>query len=173
MRYFIGILLICSTIAVSTTAHAIDPDAITDDERTMIVSSCRNAQSRMQRLQYVDSIARVNRGNAYANITKLMEALGSRTAYNSYSVPVVVSATNSAHALREEFSDAFTDYEIALRDLITFDCVGKPVDFYKRLTTVRAKRALVAAKIDAITAQLDVFSRGMIDLQTQMRGRLQ
>lgn len=144
---------------------------MTDQERGMIVNGCRGAQAQMQRVEYVDPIARVNRGNAYANIAKLMTALGSRSAYNSYNVPAFIAATNTMLPLRQEFSSAYTDYEIALRELVTFDCVNKPVEFYKRLDAVRAKRAHVAAVIASIGDQLDIFSRGLLDLQTQMKAR--
>ena len=156
----------------SSTVSALDPTSLSDDERVMIADKCREAQRQMQRIQYVDPIARVNRGNAYANISKLMSAMGSRAAYNSFSVPAFISSTNAIQSLRQDLTNTYTDYEIALRDLVVFDCVNKPVEFYKRLTDVRAKRARVAATITAITTQLDLFSKGLLELQLQMKARL-
>ncbi len=144
---------------------------MSDAERQMITSRCKDAQRIMQRIQYVDPIARVNRGNAYSNLTKLMTALGARTAYNSYNVPSLVGANNSIQNLRQQLSKQYTVYEIAMRDLISYDCSAHPKEFYEQLTEVRMQRADVASTISQIEQQLDVFSAGMLDLQSQMKAR--
>ncbi len=170
MKYCLLLLSLAVTM-LPMSVSAIDPNNITDAERQMIVRNCREAQRTMQRVTSIDPITRVNRGNGYSNMSKLMTALGSRAAYNSYNVPDLVGATNLTQSLRQRFADDYTDYEIALQRLIDIDCVANPQNFYRTLVDVRVKRAVVAADVSDLEGQLDIFSRAMLDLQEQMKAR--
>lgn len=165
MKYRLLLMCLCAA-ALPTMATALDPAALSDAEKQMIARSCRDAQRAMQRLETIDPISRVNRGNGYSNVAKLMTAMSSRAAYNSYSIPQFAAATNAVQSLRQQFSDHYTDYEIALQDVVEMDCSTKPQSFYRALVDVRAKRAVVNDDVSKLDAQLDIFSRAMIELQT-------
>ncbi|MGB3023583.1 MAG: hypothetical protein WBB39_02140 [Candidatus Saccharimonadales bacterium] len=158
---FIGMaLVIVSPFAVS----AIEPNALTEEEVLMIARNCRDAQRSLQRIQYVDPVTRVSRGNAIASVIKLMSALNARAAANTYNIPALVTATNNVQKLRQDFADDYTAYEIGLREVVTMDCSDNPIDFYRKLTDVRNKRAALSVRSKEIEQQLDQFSQHIPDL---------
>lgn len=78
-------LLLLSLIPVGV--GAVDPENMTPQEYTVVERNCKSAQQILQRIQYVDPVARVNRGTAYNNVSKLMSSMTSRAAFNAYSLP--------------------------------------------------------------------------------------
>lgn len=171
MKYFIVIVL--AALLITTPIAAINPDEMTPEEYTVIERNCRSAQSIMQRVEYVDPIARVNRGAIYNNISQLMTNFTSRVAYNAYSVPALSIETRAVQEQRVQFAKDYTSYEIALRDLTGLDCQQDPVEFYRGLMDVRAKRAIVALRIREINRRLDIFNEAVMQLQSQLRSREQ
>ncbi len=160
--------LLLAAIAVALLlpmqSYALDADNLTPDEQAMITRNCKAAQRTMQRIQYVDPVARVNRGIAYNNVTKLMAAMTARTAFNAYSIPQFSIETEAVQNLRSQFAEDYTDYEIALRDLINFDCTENPDEFYEKLVDVRAKRAIITLRIREIDRRLDVYAASVTQL---------
>lgn len=168
----IAVLLAMSLIAfIPLPAVAIDPDNLTPEEYTLIENNCKSAQRTMQRIQYVDPVARVNRGTAYNNISKLMSALTSRAAFNAYSLPQLSIETAAIQEQRSQFAKDYTDYEIALRELINFNCTSKPGEFYKKLVDVRSKRAIVTLRVREMDRRLDVFASNVSELEGLVKAR--
>jgi hypothetical protein len=162
----IAVLLVMSLVAfIPLPVGAIDPENLTTEEYTMIQGNCKAAQRTMQRIQYVDPVARVNRGTAYNNISKLMTALTSRAAFNAYSIPQLSVETAAIQEQRTQFAKDYTDYEIALRELINFNCTSKPDEFYKRLVEVRSKRAIVTLRVREMDRRLDAFAGNVTQLE--------
>lgn len=156
--------VLCLSLLLPTSAGAIDPNNMTPEEREMIVKRCKSAQRIMQRIQYVDPVARVNRGTTYNNISKLMTAMTARAAFNAYSIPQFAVETEAVQELRTQFADDYTSYEIALRELINSNCTDNPEEFYKKLVDVRAKRAIVTLRIREIDRRLDVYASAVVQL---------
>ncbi len=156
--------VISVALLMPVQSHALDADNLTQDERAMIVKNCKAAQRTMQRIQYVDPVARVNRGIAYNNVTKLMAAMTARAAFNAYSIPQFSIETEAVQDLRSQFAEDYTDYEIALRDLINFNCSNNPDEFYQKLVDVRAKRAIITLRIREIDRRLDVYAASVAQL---------
>ncbi len=156
-------------VLLPVSAGAIDPAAMTAEEFTLVERNCSNAQRTLQRIQYVDPLTRVNRGSAYNTMSKLMSALTARAAYNAYSVPQLAESTAAVQDQRVQFAKDYTDYEIALKELINFDCADNPIAFYNRLVDVRAKRSIVALRIREIEQRFDIFATAMKKLETQVK----
>ncbi|MEO5691328.1 MAG: hypothetical protein ABIQ64_04030 [Candidatus Saccharimonadales bacterium] len=152
------------TLLLPVQSSALDANNLTQEEQTMLRNNCKSAQRTMQRIQYVDPVARVNRGIAYNNVTKLMSAMTARAAFNAYSIPQFSIETEAVQNLRAQFAEDYTDYEIALRDLINFDCTENPKEFYERLVDVRAKRAIITLRIREIDRRLDVYAASVTQL---------
>lgn len=164
-------LLLLFIIAAGTAqlVHAVDPETLTEDEIIMIGRNCREAQRNLQRIQYVDPLTRVSRGNATANIVKLMSALNARAANNTYNIPALVTATSNVQRLRQAFADDYTNYEIGLREIVTMDCENNPLGFYRKLEDVRNKRAVLSVRTREIDLQLDLFSQHISDLNNLVK----
>lgn len=150
-------------------SSAIDPDNMTPQEYTLIEQNCQAAQRSMQRIKYVDPVMRVNRGATYSSITNLMAALTNRAAYNAFRVPQLSQETNAVQTQRVQFANDYTDYEIALSDLVNYDCKNNPSEFYKRLVDVRTKRSIVALRIREIDQRLDAFTVATTELTSLIR----
>ena len=151
---------------------AIDPDAMTPQEYTVIERNCKSAQRAIQRVEYVDPISRVNRGVVYNNLSKLMTALTSRAAYNAYSIPLLSDETRAIQDQRTQFAKDYTEYEMSLREVINYDCTKDPRQFYRELVDVRAKRAVVALRVREIDRHLDVFTSGILQLESQVKAKV-
>lgn len=163
MRIY-GILFLLLLSLIPIKAGAIDPENMTAQEYTVVERNCKSAQQILQRIQYVDPVARVNRGTAYHNISKLMSSMTSRTAFNTYILPQMSVETEAIQDLRTQFAKDYTDYEIALRDLINYNCTDNPQEFYTRLVDVRAKRSIVTLRVKEIDRRLDVFNANITQL---------
>jgi len=169
VKYIVA-LLVFSLMAV-TPVQAIDPDNMTPQEYTTIERHCRGAQSIIQRIEYVDPVARVNRGMVYNNLSKLMTALTARAAFNAFSIPALSTESQAIQDQRTQFANDYTAYEIALRDVINDDCAGDPQGFYRKLVDVRSKRAVVAFRIREIERRLDVFSDAVQQLEDRVQAK--
>lgn len=167
-KYIIPLAAVVITFS-STGARAIDPAAMTADDIQLVTHTCRDAQRSLQRLQYVDPVTRVSRGTATAGLVKLMSALNSRAALNTFNIPALVTATNNVQTLRQQFVDEYTQYDVSMRDLIAMDCVNAPTDFYQRLSDVRHKRQQLAAQVRLIEQQLDMFWQHIPDIINLVR----
>lgn len=163
------ILLVFLVALLPFPVHAIDPDDMTDDDRALVSNTCKSAQRIMQRVQYVDPVARVNRGTTYGTISKLMTSLSARAAYNAYSIPQLGIETDTIQDLRVQFAKDYTDYEIALRNSIGEDCAKDPEGFYKRLVDVRTKRSIVALRIREMDQHLDTFNDSVLQLENLVK----
>lgn len=170
MKSFILFVGLVAVLMAPLGVSAIDPEALTSDEMTMISRNCRDAQRNLQRVQYVDPVTRVSRGNATADVIKLMSALNARAAANTYNIPALVTATNNVQRIRQDFTEAYTAYEIALRDVISMSC-AKPDDFYRKLVDVRSKRAILSVYAKAIERELDTFGQHIGDLADLVRSQ--
>lgn len=172
MRIY-GLLFLLLLSLLPVRVGAIDPENMTPQEYTIVERNCKSAQQILQRIQYVDPVARVNRGTAYNNISKLMSSMTSRAAFNAHSLPQFSVETEAVQDLRTEFANDYTDYEIALRELINYDCKDNPQEFYKRLVDVRAKRAIVTLRVKEIDRRLDVFSSTITELNQLIQAKEQ
>ena len=137
MRIY-GLLFLLLLSLIPIRVGAIDPENMTPQEYTVVERNCKSAQQTLQRIQYVDPVARVNRGTAYNNVSKLMASMTSRAAFNAYSLPQLSVETEAIQDLRTQFAKDYTEYEIALRELINHNCANNPQEFYARLVDVRA-----------------------------------
>ena len=164
-------LLLLSLVPVGV--GAVDPENMTPQEYTVVERNCKSAQQILQRIQYVDPVSRVNRGTAYNNVSKLMSSMTSRAAFNAYSLPQLSVETEAVQDLRVEFAKDYTEYEIALRELINYNCAENPQEFYSKLVDVRAKRSIVTLRVKEIDRRLDVFSNNITKLNQLVQAKEQ
>lgn len=172
MRIY-GLLFLLLLSLIPIRVGAIDPENMTPQEYTVVERNCKSAQQTLQRIQYVDPVARVNRGTAYNNVSKLMASMTSRAAFNAYSLPQLSVETEAIQDLRTQFAKDYTEYEIALRELINYNCANNPQEFYARLVDVRAKRSIVTLRVKEIDRRLDVFSANITQLNQLVRAKAQ
>jgi hypothetical protein len=172
MRIY-GLLFLLLLSLIPIRVGAIDPENMTPQEYTVVERNCKSAQQTLQRIQYVDPVARVNRGTAYNNVSKLMASMTSRAAFNAYSLPQLSVETEAIQDLRTQFAKDYTEYEIALRELINHNCANNPQEFYARLVDVRAKRSIVTLRVKEIDRRLDVFSANITQLNQLVRAKAQ
>lgn len=163
MRIY-GFVFLLLLSLVPAGVGAVDPENMTPQEYTVVERNCKSAQQILQRIQYVDPVARVNRGTAYNSISKLMSSMTSRAAFNAYSLPQLSVETEAIQDLRIEFAKDYTEYEIALRELINYNCAENPQEFYAKLVDVRSKRSIVTLRVKEIDRRLDVFSTNITKL---------
>lgn len=163
MRIY-GFIFLFLLSLVPVRVGAVDPENMTPQEYTVVERNCKSAQQILQRIQYVDPVARVNRGTAYNNISKLMSSMTSRAAFNAYSLPQLSVETEAIQDLRIEFAKDYTEYEIALRELINYNCAENPQEFYAKLVDVRSQRSIVTLRVKEIDRRLDVFSTNITKL---------
>lgn len=169
--YKLLLAAIMFAVFVTPQVGALSTDNLSSDEREMIIQNCKSAQRTMQRIQYVDPVARVNRGTAYNNISKLMSAMTARAAFNAYSIPQFSIETEAIQSLRSQFAKDYTEYEIALRELINFNCQSDPEQFYKKLVEVRSKRAIITLRIREIDRRLDTYATSVTQLGVLIKAK--
>ncbi|HYG83306.1 MAG TPA: hypothetical protein VD907_00310 [Verrucomicrobiae bacterium] len=136
-------------------------DTLTERQITAIRQSCLEAQVNMQRLQYSDTAARINRGSMYeAIMEKLIAPFNSRAALNRLQdSPALVAATTNIERTFADFKRHYTAYEDALSSTLQVKCQDQPVTFYDRLTATRELRRQLSKDIQQLSGLLAEYQR--------------
>ena len=142
-----------------------------DQAENSIRQNCIDAQQSMQTLQRADAVTRINRGNSYATLQKLMTSMSARSAANTYNVPSLTQTTGEFVELKNTFVNRYTEYEIALRNLSSMDCETDPVLFYERLQSVRDQRRELADTISDMQKEINNFDKAVVELRAKIEER--
>ena len=164
---FIPITLLLFVVFVPMGVHAVT--ILNEDAETSIRENCIDAQQNMQKLQRADAVTRINRGNNYATMQKLMSAMSARSASNAYSVPGLTESTSEFTELRDSFIGQYTNYEIALRELIAMDCQRETVLFYNQLESVREQRNNLATTVEEMDQVAGKFEEAVLVLREEVK----
>ena len=126
---------------------------VTAKQIEVIRQNCLDAQVSMQRLQYSDAAARINRGSSYeAIVSKLVAPFNSRAALNRLqATPQLLDITNRLERTFTDFKKHYTAYEESLSAALALKCQDQPVTFYDRLGDTRAMRQQLATDITQLS----------------------
>lgn len=138
---------------------------IDEESENSIRQNCVDAQQSIQTLQRADAVTRINRGNSYATIQKLMTAMSARAAANAYNIPKLTEATRNFTDEKNNFVTQYTEYEIAVRNLLSMKCDAEPILFYERLQDVREMRADISETIEKLHRYSKDFEEAVIELR--------
>lgn len=165
------LLIVVVTIAVILPTSALAVTILDQEAENSIKQNCVDAQQSMQTLQRADAVTRINRGNSYATIQKLMTSMSARAAANAYNIPELTEITRDFTEQKDAFVGQYTEYEIALRNLSSMDCETDPVLFYDRLQSVREQRQDLGQKVNDMQQQIKLFDQAVVKLKSEVEGR--
>lgn len=113
-----------------------------------IKRSCDSIQTVIRRLHTSDSLARVNYGQVYNDISSdLMAKLNSRMALNKIDATELINITNKFEDYRTLFSEDYNKYEKEISSLLKIDCKKDPAQYYRYLVSSRELRTQLASSV--------------------------
>lgn len=154
---------VCSVYAEEETAE------ISETKAAAIVAKCDNIKESLITLQHNDSRTRVYLGRKYeAIISNYITPLNVSLVENNISTTAFIKNQNDFVTTRDNFVIDYIEYQKNLEDLVNVNCKTEPEKFYGKLTTVRAKRKIVA---DDVT-KLRKLTGEQINLATELEAEL-
>lgn len=143
-----------------------EAQSLTDQQIISIRTGCTTALRGLKQVQSAEAASRVNRGQSYERMSRLMSALNSRVALNKIDKPALTSTTVRLQTQIDQFQSHYIVYADRLDDALSINCVDAPVSFYDSLTSVREARTLVAEDIVRINLLYDQYQTAVTDLVT-------
>lgn len=133
------LLSICFSVILASCAPA-PTFALSEQQTSAISQNCPTIKQSLTQLQKVDSKTRTYLGTTYETlVNKFITPLNLRLVKNNR--PTLSSVQSKFTSEQTRFKDEYTTYMRELEELIAVDCQNNPQDFYKKLETVRKKRA--------------------------------
>ena len=144
LKAFASVFLSLAIVAFSVNYGFADEDKISQATLDSVSQNCSSIKLQLERTQKEDSRMRVHLGAQYETISSnLMQNLNIRLVRNNKSNPNLAEQQIAFASERENFKDQFTDYSQELSKLVKIDCKAEPEKFYRKLVSVREKRAVV------------------------------
>ena len=137
---------------------------LTDQQIASIRAGCTTALRGLKQVQSAEAASRVNRGQAYERMSRLMSALNSRVALNKIDKPALMSTTVRIQTEIDQFQSHYIDYADNMDATLAINCVDAPVSFYDGLTAVRESRTLIAEDIVQINVLYDGYQTALSEL---------
>lgn len=130
----------CFGLILASCAPAVPVSALNERQTSAISQNCPTIKQSLVQLQKVDSKTRTYLGTTYETlVNKFITPLNLRLVKNNR--PTLSSIQSKFTDEQTHFKDEYTTYMRELEELIAIDCQNSPQDFYKKLETVRKKRA--------------------------------
>ncbi|HEX6258673.1 MAG TPA: hypothetical protein VFZ48_04290 [Candidatus Saccharimonadales bacterium] len=144
---------------------------LTEKHIEAIRQNCLAAQVTMQRLQYTDAAARINRGSAYeALMSKLIVPFNSRSALNRLqTTQQLLSTTDNLERVFTDFKKRYTAYEEALSATLSIKCQDQPVTFYDNLSKTRDLRKQLATDITLLSKTFAEYQKIIDGMSKKLR----
>ena len=146
-----------ASIAVLIAGGFATSRALAMPDISAITANCGIAQSVLNKIEKADTGSRINRGHDYNELLDLMFAMNARLSVNKIAAPTL---TDLASQFERNFTTFRTDYDKysdALSSAINIKCANKPLDFYNRLETARAARAILKQDVATLSQNIDDF----------------
>lgn len=160
------------TLLASPTVGAVNSTPLSDEQIAIIKANCSDALQGLLRVQRSDAVSRVNRGQEYESVLRLLAAFNSRIVLNKLDAPQLTAATADMQRTFSNFQRNYLDYADAIDATLQINCKLAPVTFYDNLVATREARARVAGDVKTIDQQLDKYQEGLNGLRTEL-GRSQ
>ncbi len=144
-------------------------NAISEEQKTAIVSRCDTIKEDLKIVQHSDSRARVYLGRYYETIlNKFITPLNVRLVENNLFNSDLMNNQNVFTDKRAEFMEDFISYQKTLDELVAVDCKNEPEKFYETLMSARKKRKTVAEDVK----KLNSLANKQIGLVKILKGKL-
>ena len=131
---------------------------------------CDSVQSTIRRLHTTDGLLRVNIGQVYNDISfQLMAKLNGRLAVNRVDSAKLVEITNEFESGREEFSEAYNDYEESVASLLKLNCQKNTAEYYAQLMVARDMRQKLAVSVEELNDTVVDYQVAVEQLKEQIR----
>lgn len=162
------IVSIFVALFVSPFVRAETSQQLTDQYIESIKVGCSDALRGLLSVQKAEAVTRVNRGQEYEALLKLVAAFNSRIVLNKRDAPVLTGVTARMQTKFSNFQQDYLDYARKVDDTLEINCKQAPVTFYDNLTTTRDARAKVAADVRDMDTLLDEYQKGLDELKIQL-----
>lgn len=122
--------------------------------------NCETIKLRLKQVQINDSLTRVNYGQAYESvIEKVLTPANTRLVANRYDASGLVTTTTQFNNGLQNFRSSCRSYKSKLDDLVLTDCKNNPIDFYRKLETVRSARAGLGHQLEVLDGQIESYKK--------------
>lgn len=166
MKRIVLLVAVMLNVLVSPFVSAVEP---IDATRLQLVRDhCVSAQAALQRVLRGDTVVRINRGRSYEEMIKLLSALNSRAALNTYDASRLVQTAALFEAEFGAFKSTWISYETSLRETLRYKCQEQPEAFYASLARTREYRTQLTSHIGALGQLLDTYKSGFDELRAQI-----
>jgi len=150
--FMIGLVLLSAPLVRAETTRP-----LTDQYIEAIRLGCSNALQSMRQIQRVEAVTRVNRGQEYEGMLKLVSALNSRIVLNKQDAPRLTSAASQMQTTFTKFQRDYLEYAEKFDTAQRINCREAPVSFYDALNDMREARAVVATDVTTFSELLDEY----------------
>ena len=174
MSLFIaGVLMVALSFWYTQYAFA-DTDEIppaSSDQLATISSNCRQIQSTLQQLSFNDTLARVNQGQLYEEIsTDLMAPMNSRIALNHYDGSNLLTTAATYANQIDIFRQSYSAYANALQTVLSNNCKDAN-KFYTQLMTARQARMELSQTVSDMNESITKYRSQFGDFSDRALGR--
>lgn len=167
MKRTLLLVAVFLTLVASPTVNAA-AQPLTDQYIESIKAGCSNALRGILRVQRTEAVTRVNRGQEYESLLKLVAAFNGRIVVNNRDAPTMTSAGAKMQTKFSDFQQHYLDYADLVDDTLKINCKQAPVTFYDKLTLTREARAQVATDIREFNGLLDEYQRALDGLKVRL-----
>lgn len=168
MKQFTLFLAVFVALIVSPFARAETAQPLNEQYIAAIKAGCGDALQGIQRVNRSEALARVNRGQEYESLLKLIAAFNSRVVLNKLDAPVLTGTTAKLQTKFTAFHDDYLTYANKIDNTLKINCRVAPVTFYDNLSAARDARAKVAQDVQEINTLLDEYQKGLDTLKVQL-----
>jgi hypothetical protein len=124
---------------------------------TAITTNCAMAQATLNQIEKADTGSRINRGHDYNELLDLMFAMNARLSANKIAAPDLTDIAADFKQNLATFRSNFDNYGDALSDAVDTKCADKPLDFYNKLETARAARAVLKQDVANLNQNIENY----------------
>ncbi len=167
-RFVIFSIVVASLLSPVVRAEG----SLSDAQLNIIRTNCLSAQISLQHVQESDKLTRINLGNRYETMLRLMTNFNSRVAQNKVDAPNLITIASDYQNMWDTFRAEYTTYDDGLSALILLDCRNEPTSFYDQMSSLRAERNGLADKVKQFDGLLDQYQQG-VNTVSQKQGNTQ
>lgn len=157
------------TVAASPMARAETAQPLTDQYITSIKIGCADALQGILQVQRTEAATRVNRGQEYETLLKLVAAFNSRIVLNKLDAPALTSTASKMQTRFTQFQQHYLDYADKVDATLKINCKEAPVTFYDNLTAAREARGRVANDVVEMDKLLGEYQQGLDALKADLK----
>lgn len=154
--------VVCAAVVV-VVARAQEQPALSEEHQTRIRANCLSTKETLRRIHISDASLRVNRGQAFENIsTRLIAPFNSRMALNRLDGTTLSSITAAYEQDSSRFGgqqQTYQRYEQQLSQTLEIDCTTRPTEFYYAVAESRRLRSEVHDTVKQAIQQLKNYRR--------------